>query len=87
MDATTAMELARAGLLLVLTIAGPMLFAALIVGVVVGLFQALTQIQEMTLTFVPKLMAIGLALLVSLPMIGQALGNFMQRISSLIVHG
>jgi flagellar biosynthetic protein FliQ len=87
MDANTAMELARAGLLLVLTIAGPMLIAALIVGVIVGLFQALTQIQEMTLTFVPKLMAIGLALLVSLPMIGQALGGFMQRISSLIVHG
>ncbi len=87
MDAESAMELARAGLLLVLTIAGPMLIAALIVGVVVGLFQALTQIQEMTLTFVPKLMAIGLALLVSLPMIGQALASFMQRISSLIVHG
>ncbi len=87
MDAESAMELARAGLLLVLTIAGPMLIAALIVGVVVGLFQALTQIQEMTLTFVPKLIAIGLALLVSLPMIGQALASFMQRISSLIVHG
>ncbi len=86
-NAGTAMELARAGLLLVLTIAGPMLIASLIVGVVIGLVQALTQIQEMTLTFVPKLLAIGLALLLSLPMIGAALAGFMMRIAALIVAG
>ncbi len=82
-----AMELARAGMMLVLTIAGPMLITSLIVGVVIGLFQALTQVQEMTLTFVPKLLAIGIVMLLSLPMIGRALANFMALLSSHIVSG
>ncbi|HUD95496.1 flagellar biosynthetic protein FliQ [Sphingobium sp.] len=82
-----AIEIARAALMLVLTIAGPMLIAALIVGVAIGLLQALTQVQEMTLTFVPKLVVLGLVLLLSLPMIGQALSVFMDRIADSIVHG
>jgi flagellar biosynthetic protein FliQ len=64
-----------------------MLIASLIVGVVVGLFQALTQIQEMTLTFVPKLIAIGGVLLLCLPMIGHALSAFMAQIADMIVSG
>lgn len=72
-----AMELAHAGMILMLTIVGPMLITSLVVGVVIGLFQALTQVQEMTLTFVPKLLAIGVVMLLSLPMIGHALSNFM----------
>lgn len=87
MDAADAMRVAQSGLMLVLTIAGPMLIASLVVGVVVGLFQALTQIQEMTLTFVPKLLAIFLVLLLSLPMIGQALAAFMAEASALIIRG
>jgi len=71
--------------MLLLTIAGPMLLASLIIGVVIGLVQALTQIQEMTLTFVPKLLAIGVVLLVSLPMIGAALSAFMVELSSRII--
>jgi flagellar biosynthetic protein FliQ len=87
MDAADAMRVAQSALMLVLTIAGPMLIASLIVGVVVGLFQALTQIQEMTLTFVPKLVAIGLVLLLSLPMIGHSLGRFVAETSAMIVRG
>ncbi|WP_375195279.1 flagellar biosynthetic protein FliQ [Sphingobium sp.] len=87
MASTDAIEIARAALMLVLTIAGPMLIAALIVGVAIGLLQALTQVQEMTLTFVPKLVVLGLVLLLSLPMIGQALSVFMDRIADAIVHG
>ncbi|SNT18503.1 flagellar biosynthetic protein FliQ [Sphingomonas laterariae] len=87
MDSFQAMELAKAGLLLTLTIVGPMLIASLIVGVAIGLFQALTQIQEMTLTFVPKILVMGLVLLLSLPMIGGALSAFMARIADVIVHG
>ena len=82
-----SMELARSGLLLLLTICGPMLFTSLILGVAIGLFQALTQVQEMTLTFVPKLVAMGIVFLLSLPMIGRALGTFMQQISDQIVAG
>ena len=70
MDPAAVMELARAGLVLTLTLAGPMLLTSLIVGVSIGLFQALTQIQEQTLTFVPKIVAVGLVMLLSLPMIG-----------------
>ena len=87
MDSFQAIELAKAGLLLTLTIAGPMLIASLIVGVLVGLLQALTQVQEMTLTFVPKLLVLGVVLLLSLPMIGHALSNFMERISDIIIAG
>lgn len=87
MNAVDAIEIARAALMLVLTIAGPMLIAALIVGVVIGLLQALTQVQEMTLTFVPKLVVLGVVLLLSLPMIGQSMTVFMDRISDAIVHG
>ncbi|OAN52571.1 MULTISPECIES: flagellar biosynthetic protein FliQ [unclassified Sphingobium] len=87
MASTDVMEIVRAALMLVLTIAGPMLIAALIVGVAIGLLQALTQVQEMTLTFVPKLVVLGIVLLLSLPMIGQALSVFMDRIADAIVHG
>lgn len=71
------LALARAALMLLLTIAGPMLVVSLVIGVVIGLVQALTQIQEMTLTFVPKMIGIGIVLLLSLPMIGNALSAFM----------
>lgn len=74
-------------MVLVLTIVGPMLITSLIVGVVIGLIQALTQIQEMTLTFVPKLLAIGMVLLLCLPMIGNAMGNFTHQLSDRIIHG
>ncbi|SEI78621.1 flagellar biosynthetic protein FliQ [Sphingomonas sp. OV641] len=82
-----AIEIARSALVLVLTIIGPMLITSLIVGVVIGLIQALTQIQEMTLTFVPKLLAMGLVLLLCLPMIGHAMADFTHQISDRIVQG
>ena len=87
MDATDAMELARAGLMVTLTVAGPMLMAALIVGVAIGLFQALTQIQEMTLTFVPRLVVLGIVMLASLPMIGQARSTFTAELADRIISG
>jgi len=81
------MELAQAAMMLVLTIVGPMLITSLVVGVVIGLFQALTQVQEMTLTFVPKLLAIGIVMLLCLPTIGQAMAHFMAVVSDHIVTG
>ena len=61
--------------------------AAMIVGIAIALFQALTQVQEMTLTFVPKLLAMGVVFLFSLPMIGKAMSNFMQTLASAAVAG
>lgn len=82
-----AMEITRAGLVLALTIAGPLLLTGLIVGVIVSLFQALTQVQEQTLTFVPKLMAMGVVLMLCLPMIGHAMSDFSLLLSDHIIHG
>ncbi|MFA6124369.1 flagellar biosynthetic protein FliQ [Sphingomonas sp.] len=87
MNALAAMELARAALILVMTIVGPLLITSLIIGVAIGLLQALTQIQEMTLTFVPKIIAMGVVMLLCLPMIGGAMSDFMARISSMIIAG
>jgi flagellar biosynthetic protein FliQ len=81
-----AMEIAKAALVLALTVCGPMLVAALIVGVVVSLFQAVTQLQEQTLTFVPKLAVMGVLLLATLPMMGHALGDFVDLIADRIVN-
>ncbi|MDZ7895787.1 MAG: flagellar biosynthetic protein FliQ [Sphingobium sp.] len=81
------MAIARAAIMLVLTIAGPMLLTSLILGVVIGLFQSLTQIQEMTLTFVPKLLGISLVMLMCMPMIGRAMESFMTEISTRIIGG
>ena len=87
MSPSQVMELAEAALMLVLTIVGPLLLTSLIVGVAIGLLQALTQIQEMTLTFVPKALALGFVLLFTLPTIGAALGDFTTHVSDMIVAG
>ena len=63
------------------------MLVALVVGLVISLIQALTQIQEMTLTFVPKIVAIFISLLIFLPFMGDALNGLMFRISDRIVNG
>jgi flagellar biosynthetic protein FliQ len=68
-------------------VAGPMMIAGLVVGVVVALFQALTQIQEQTLVFVPKILAIFITLLLTLPFLGSTMNAFMTRIAGLIISG
>ncbi len=60
-------DLGRSALLTVLYLAGPMLILSLVVGLVISVFQAATQINEMTLTFIPKLVTIGISLLIFLP--------------------
>jgi flagellar biosynthesis protein FliQ len=60
---TTVLHLASQALLLIAELAGPVLVVSLVVGLVVALFQAVTSIQEFTLTFLPKVVAIGLVLL------------------------
>lgn len=76
MGAVEVFDVLREGLWVALIVALPVLGAALIVGVVIGLFQALTSIQEMTLTFVPKLAAILAVFWLSMGYSGQLLVNF-----------
>jgi len=67
MNQTDVLEIAQSALWVILQVAGPVMLAGLMVGLVVALFQALTTIQEMTLTFVPKIIVIFVAIVVFLP--------------------
>ena len=71
-----ATELLRQTLLLVLVIAAPMLLIGMVVGITISLFQAVTQIQEQTLTFVPKITAMIGAAIMLMPWIGQRLLDY-----------
>ena len=64
MNAELILRVAREALLLILLISGGPMLASMLVGFVIGLFQATTQIQEQTLSYVPKLVAVFLSLLV-----------------------
>ena len=68
-----AVDLLRHTLILALVIAAPMLMIGMVVGIIISLFQAVTQIQEQTLTFVPKITAMIVAAVVLMPWIGQRL--------------
>jgi flagellar biosynthetic protein FliQ len=70
---TEATDLVRSTLVLALVISAPMLLIGLVVGVLVSLFQAVTQIQEQTLTFVPKIAAMVAAAIFLMPWIGTRL--------------
>ena len=63
MDTATVIELARHALWMTVLVSAPLLVVALVVGVTVGIFQAATSINEMTLSFIPKLLALTLAIL------------------------
>lgn len=67
MDASMVIDLGRQALIVVMTISGPMLVAGLLVGLIVGVFQAVTQIHEMTLTFIPKIVVMVTVFLAFLP--------------------
>ncbi|NRA88677.1 MAG: flagellar biosynthesis protein FliQ [Rhizobiales bacterium] len=88
MDGSEVLDYAREAVYVMLLMAGPLMAVALIVGLVIALFQALTQIQEMTLVFVPKIVAIFFALILFLPFMSSTLGNFMVRtMENIIVVG
>lgn len=67
MSAAMVIELIQRALIIGLMVSAPLLLTALVSGVVVSLFQAVTQVQEQTLTFIPKLLAVALVLILTLP--------------------
>lgn len=85
MDEAQIIEVARQAILLTLYISTPVLLVGLIVGVSIALLQALTQIQEITLVFVPKIIAIFLAIFMLLPSMMTMLIAFMQSLADLMV--
>jgi len=74
----------REALTVTLMVAAPMLIFGLIIGLIISIFQAVTQINEMTLTFVPKILAVGLGLLVFLPWMINMLIDFTHHMYELI---
>lgn len=84
MNELQALDFAREAIITVLKIGAPIMLIALVVGLVVALFQALTQIQEMTLTFVPKIIVIFISLLIFLPFIVETLQTFMLGVADRI---
>ena len=84
MSGAEVLDVGRDAIWLTLQLALPMLVVGLVVGVAIGLFQALTQIQEPTLVSAPKIVAIFLALLIFLPLMGALMNGFMRQIAARI---
>jgi flagellar biosynthesis protein FliQ len=84
MNSAEVLDVGRDAIWLTLQLCGPVLIVGLVVGVGIGLLQALTQIQEATLVFAPKIVAIFVSLLLFLPLMGALLSGFMQHIAARI---
>lgn len=87
MTGAEVLDVARDGIWVLIIVSAPMMIVGLVVGLVIALFQALTQIQEMTLVFVPKIIAIFITLLLSLPFIGATMSGYMTRLADMIATG
>jgi flagellar biosynthetic protein FliQ len=87
MTGAEVLDVARDAITTIVLVSAPLMLVALVVGVAIGLLQALTQVQEMTLVFVPKIIAIFVTALLTLPLMGGLLGGFTTRIASRIVGG
>jgi flagellar biosynthesis protein FliQ len=87
MNGPEVLDVARDAILTLVLVSAPLMLVGLAVGVAISLFQALTQIQEMTLVFVPKILAIFITLLLVLPMMGDLLHSHMTRIAARIAGG
>ena len=84
MGVAEVLDVARDAIFVLLIVASPVMGVGLGVGLIIALFQALTQIQEMTLVFVPKILAIFLSLLLFMPFMINQLMGFMDRIAGRI---
>ncbi len=85
MNETELIDMAREAIMMTIIISGPVMIVGLIVGVIIALVQALTQIQEMTLVFVPKILAIFLSIFVLFPAFVTTMQGFMDLIADKIV--
>ncbi len=87
MNEADSLEIVRAAIWTIIVAAGPAVAAAMMIGIIIALFQALTQIQEMTLTFVPKIIVIFVVLVVAAPFIGGQVFSFTERVYGRIEKG
>lgn len=82
MNDVSILEIARQGFMVTLLMAGPLMLVATVVGLIVAVFQALTTVQEATLTFAPKIVAVFAALLLLLPFMMTTLIDFTRELFS-----
>lgn len=87
MNGPEVIDVARDAIYTLVIVSAPLMLVGLIVGVAISLLQALTQIQEMTLVFVPKILAMFAALILALPFMAEALRSHMMRIAAHIIGG
>jgi flagellar biosynthetic protein FliQ len=87
MEVNDVLTVSRDAMWVTLKLAGPMMVVGLAIGLLVSLFQALTQIQEMTLAFVPKILGIFVVFLLMMPFMVATMSEFMRELASRIVLG
>lgn len=87
MTGPDVLDFAREAIWVLLRVAGPVMLIGLTVGLTIAIFQSLTQVQEMTLVFVPKILAVFLSILLLAPFMGEVLSSFMQNVMELIISG
>jgi flagellar biosynthesis protein FliQ len=87
MSGPEILDVARDAIYTLVVVSAPLMLVGLVVGVAISLLQALTQIQEMTLVFVPKILAMFLTLIIALPFMAEALRGYMMRIATHIIGG
>ena len=87
MTGPEVLDVARDAIWTIVLVSSPLMVVGLVVGVAISLVQALTQIQENTLVFVPKIIAMFITMLLALPFMADALNAHMLRISSRIIGG
>jgi flagellar biosynthetic protein FliQ len=85
MNEADTLEIAREAILVMLQVSGPMMAISLVVGISVSLFQAMTQLQEQTLTFAPKIVIMMIALFVLLPFMLSSITTFTERLMDRII--
>lgn len=85
MNSLEVIDVVREAMWIIIKISLPLMMVALVVGLIISLFQALTQIQEMTLSFVPKMVAIFLAIIFLFPFISTTLKDYHERLTDRII--
>ena len=85
MNGAEVLDVGREAIWLTIQLSAPVLIVGLVVGVGIGLMQALTQVQEATLVYAPKIIAVFASLLIFLPLMGALMKGFMVRIAEQII--
>ena len=87
MNEVEVLDISREAVFTLIKVVSPVLLVALFIGLIIGIFQALTQIQEMTLAFVPKIIGVFVTLILLFPFMFGQMKNLAEGLSDRIVNG